>query len=183
MTNAEKGKRHFSLIDSWLNISISSKTLIVQIVLLVIPLAVCIIMFSSVMYLNLAQQSAQKSYQYCRYVVDTFETDMLRIKAISNVIASSQQTTVFLTLADETKADEYYDKAKALITGASANHSKVRNTVLYATEYASPAEISATVAPSFCACFTLEFINTVQREPRSIGFSANNATFAKSLTS
>ena len=139
MTNAEKGKRHFSLIDSWLNISISSKTLIVQIVLLVIPLAVCIIMFSSVMYLNLAQQSAQKSYQYCRYVVDTFETDMLRIKAISNVIASSQQTTVFLTLADETKADEYYDKAKALITGASANHSKVRNTVLYATEYASPA--------------------------------------------
>ena len=45
------------------------------------------------------------------------------------------------------------------------------------------AEMSATVAPSFCACFTLEFINTVQRVPRSIGFSAKSAIFAKSATS
>ena len=45
-----------------------------------------------------------------------------------------------------------------------------------------PAEISGTEAPSFCACFTLEFINTVQRVPRSIGCSANRAAFAKSST-
>ena len=42
--------------------------------------------------------------------------------------------------------------------------------------------MSATVAPSFCACFTLEFINTVQRVPRSIGFLAKRASFAKSRT-
>ncbi len=42
--------------------------------------------------------------------------------------------------------------------------------------------MSATVAPSFCACFTLEFINTVQRVPRSIGFFAKRASFAKSRT-
>ena len=48
------------------------------------------------------------------------------------------------------------------------------------TEYASPEEMSATVAPSFCACLTMEFINTVQRVPRSIGCFANKAALAKS---
>ena len=33
-------------------------------------------------------------------------------------------------------------------------------------------------APSFCACFTFEFINTVQRVPRSVGFLANRASLA-----
>ena len=51
------------------------------------------------------------------------------------------------------------------------------------TEIARPDEISATVAPSFCACFTFEFIKTVQREPRSIGFLAKSASLAKSFTS
>ena len=51
------------------------------------------------------------------------------------------------------------------------------------TEYDSPAEISPIVAPSFCACFTLEFINTVHLVPRSTGASAKSASFAKSFTS
>ena len=42
--------------------------------------------------------------------------------------------------------------------------------------------MSATVAPSFCACFTLEFMNTVQRVPRSVGFFAKSASLAKSST-
>ena len=32
-----------------------------------------------------------------------------------------------------------------------------------------PAEMSSTLAPSFCACLTALFINTVQREPSSTG--------------
>ncbi len=39
---------------------------------------------------------------------------------------------------------------------------------------------ASTVAPSFCACFTEEFMNTVQREPRSMGRSANRPSFANS---
>ena len=35
-----------------------------------------------------------------------------------------------------------------------------------------PAAMSSTVAPSFWACFTEEFMNTVQREPRSTGLRA-----------
>ena len=46
------------------------------------------------------------------------------------------------------------------------------------TEYARPAAISGIVAPSFCACFTLEFINTVQRDPKSIGIGANKPSLA-----
>ena len=42
--------------------------------------------------------------------------------------------------------------------------------------------MSATDAPSFCACFTLEFMNTEQRVPRSVGFFAKSASFAKSST-
>ena len=37
------------------------------------------------------------------------------------------------------------------------------------TEMDRPAEMSVTSAPSFCACLTEEFMNTVQREPRSTG--------------
>ena len=41
--------------------------------------------------------------------------------------------------------------------------------------------MSDTCAPSFWACFTLEFINTVQRVPRSTGCRAKRASFAKSF--
>ena len=36
-------------------------------------------------------------------------------------------------------------------------------------------------APSFCACFTEEFIKTVQREPRSTGCSARQPQLRKFL--
>ena len=48
------------------------------------------------------------------------------------------------------------------------------------TEMDSPAEMFSMDAPSFCACLTEEFINTVQREPRSTGLSANKPFWAKS---
>ena len=43
--------------------------------------------------------------------------------------------------------------------------------------------MSPTVAPSFCACFTREFMNTVQRLPRSTGPRAAIASAAKARTS
>ena len=49
------------------------------------------------------------------------------------------------------------------------------NSAFLMTEYESPAEMSATVAPSFCACLTRLFINTVQRLPKSTGCSASRA--------
>ena len=42
--------------------------------------------------------------------------------------------------------------------------------------------MSPTVAPSFWACFTREFMKTVQRLPRSTGCSAVSAAAAKSCT-
>ncbi len=42
--------------------------------------------------------------------------------------------------------------------------------------------MSPTVAPSFWACLTLEFIKTVHLEPRSTGFRASKASFANSST-
>ena len=38
------------------------------------------------------------------------------------------------------------------------------------------------ISPSFCACFTLEFMKTVHLVPRSIGCCAKTAAFAKSCT-
>ena len=46
-----------------------------------------------------------------------------------------------------------------------------------------PAEISSTEAPSFWACLTEEFMNTVQREPRSTGCSAIRPSFEKAAIS
>ena len=54
------------------------------------------------------------------------------------------------------------------------------NRAFFITEYDNPADISLTSAPSFCACFTLEFINTVHLEPRSTGALDFSASFAKS---
>src|SRR3989304_3561806 len=48
------------------------------------------------------------------------------------------------------------------------------------TEYASPAEISLIEAPSRNDCLTFEFMNTVQRVPRSQGASPLVASFANS---
>ena len=47
-------------------------------------------------------------------------------------------------------------------------------------EMDSPAEMSSTQAPSFWACFTLEFMNTVHREPRFTGFWVKRPSLAKS---
>ena len=43
-----------------------------------------------------------------------------------------------------------------------------------------PAEMSATSAPSFCACLTFEFMKTVQRVPRSTGAFESMALAANS---
>ena len=45
-----------------------------------------------------------------------------------------------------------------------------------------PAEMSSSDAPSFCACLTDEFMNTVQREPSSTGCPASRPFWANSLT-
>ena len=50
----------------------------------------------------------------------------------------------------------------------------------FTTLMESPAEISSVLTPSFCACFTDEFINTVHREPKSTAFFENNPSFENS---
>ena len=57
------------------------------------------------------------------------------------------------------------------------------NSAFLMTEMARPAAMSPTVAPSFCACFTRLFMNTVQRLPRSTGAFARMAVCAKAATS
>ena len=51
----------------------------------------------------------------------------------------------------------------------------------FTTEIARPAAISLTLAPSFCACLTEEFIKTVHLEPKLTGLFASRAIAAKSL--
>ena len=50
------------------------------------------------------------------------------------------------------------------------------------TEYESPAAISLMSAPSFWACFTMEFMKTVHLVPRSTGFLALIPILANSST-
>ena len=49
----------------------------------------------------------------------------------------------------------------------------------FTMEIDRPALISSTDAPSFWACLTLEFMNTVHREPRFTGFWVNSPSLAK----
>ena len=50
----------------------------------------------------------------------------------------------------------------------------------FTTDIDSPAEMLPTLAPSFCACLTEEFMNTVHLEPRSTGAGARSPSFEKS---
>ena len=72
----------------------------------------------------------------------------------------------------------------AMICSPSCAGSVIRitlNNAFFTTEYASPAAISSTAAPSFCACFTLEFIKMVHRVPRSSGILDFRASSEKLL--
>ena len=51
---------------------------------------------------------------------------------------------------------------------------------LRTTAQESPAAMSPTETPSFCACLTLEFMKTVQRVPRSTGEGAARAAATNS---
>ena len=53
----------------------------------------------------------------------------------------------------------------------------------FTMEMDRPAEMSSTLAPSFWACFTLEFIKTVHREPRFTGFLVNRPSLEKEAMS
>ena len=50
-------------------------------------------------------------------------------------------------------------------------------------EEESPAEMSSTLAPSFCACLTELFMNTVQRLPSSTGCFAKSPSLENSSIS
>ena len=52
---------------------------------------------------------------------------------------------------------------------------------VFTTEYESPAAMSGTAAPSCIACFTFEFMNTVQRVPKSYGCVARQASLPNLL--
>ena len=53
-------------------------------------------------------------------------------------------------------------------------------TAFFTMEMDRPAEMSSTLAPSFWACLTLEFMNTVHREPRFTGRGENSPSLEKS---
>ena len=53
----------------------------------------------------------------------------------------------------------------------------------FTTDLQSPAEISSILAPFFWACLTPEFINTVQRVPKSTGCFDFNPSVANSFAS
>ena len=57
------------------------------------------------------------------------------------------------------------------------------NSAFLMTEMARPAAMSPTVAPSFWACLTRLFMNTVQRLPKSTGALVRIAVCANSETS
>lgn len=126
-------RRRLNPMSFWLDISISMKTLFVQTVLFVFPLAVCVIMFFSLMYLNILQQNAQRGYEYGRYVMDSFEADMLRIKSIAKIITANQQTRSLLTGAGGAEGEDVTRQVNLLIAGTADNHTKVGRTTLYAT--------------------------------------------------
>ena len=64
-------------------------------------------------------------------------------------------------------------------SSAEAARITLYNRILYHADGQARRNILHAVAPSFCACLTDEFINTVQREPRSTGRSANKPSFGK----
>ena len=120
-------KKRFSRFHAlWLNTSISLKTTLLQVVLVGVPILVCLIVFYNYMTFDALRQNVQKSYEYGRYVVDSFEAEMLRIKSIANVIQSNSTTMALLT-SDE---GSYSDSFNLLVSSTANVHNKVARTAL-----------------------------------------------------
>ena len=96
---------------------------------------------------------------------------------------------VFLRLLDQDSTHWDGDHLRAWLLRCTVNRChdlhrfRLRRPVLALADLLRQTMMASTGAPSFCACLTEEFINTVQREPRSTGLSAKRPSLAKSAIS
>ena len=77
--------------------SLSLKTLLLQAILIVAPLIFCFVILMHSVTADILVNAARTSYDYGRYTMNSFEAEMLQIKAASNVVAESRLVGTPLT--------------------------------------------------------------------------------------
>ncbi len=121
------------LMKWWLNRSIMFKTICTQVGLILVPMAVCIISLTSYIYLDYISTAAGGSYQYSRYVLDSFEAQLLQVKASGNVVLENREIRTILisdAVDDEQVARE---RTQSLLRSLTMTRSGVQGATLYAT--------------------------------------------------
>ncbi len=122
----------------WLNLSISMKSLCIQLLLITLPLILGIFIFLHNGYSDLLSSAARVSYEYSRATIDSFEASMLKVKAAANVILASPQLRDLLNVEDGHISEHDMGRMNSLITGTVNIYAKVNSTVLYATPFSDP---------------------------------------------
>lgn len=130
--NQEARRPRGSVTKWWIDLSLSVKTMLMQIVLTIVPLVLCIILLFHYINSDILINAAQISYNYCRNAVNSFEAEMLQVKATANVMSGHQVIEEFLAQPDENAVSS--GEAAHILRGLTGKN--IVEVVLYATENA-----------------------------------------------
>lgn len=87
------------------------------------------------MQLDSLANTARASYQYSRYALDSFESQMLQIKAITNVVTANRSVVNFLTENDSQGLADAQESALSTIANLTSTYSTIHEATLFSTPY------------------------------------------------
>lgn len=123
----------------WNNRTISAKTSISQILLVLVPVICCLVLFFNQLQTDDINANANKCYSLCRYTLDSMENTIRQIEAASNTLAKSSDVQDFLAVYNRSMSiKKYYEDAvHPYIANIHMVHASLTKTTLYATENSS----------------------------------------------
>lgn len=123
----------------WNNRTISAKTAISQILLVLVPIVCCLILFFNQLQTDDINTNANKCYSLCRYTLDSMENTIRQIESASNALAKSSDVQDFLGVYNRSLSiKKYYEDAVSpYIENIHMVRASMTKTTLYATENSS----------------------------------------------
>ena len=118
--------------------SLSLKTLLLQAILIVAPLIFCFVILMHSVTADILVNAARTSYDYGRYTMNSFEAEMLQIKATSNVVAESRLVGTLLTSREVIEDEDAKQRVQMFIQNTIRGNRNVETATVYATREAAP---------------------------------------------
>lgn len=119
----------------WLDRSIFTKSLCLQSILILVPMVICLLLFFNRLYVESVLTTAENSYQYSRYAVDTLETQIRQVNAATNVVLMNGNVFKLLTTNEESeKTDALLKDILSLLNYTAVTRNPIEKITLFSLE-------------------------------------------------